>query len=140
MAMDNPLRRLPSVHELLQSPALQKLAELHGRELVADAVRVELAEMRHSSPASTNVDGAVAAEAIADLVTRRLEVDLQPRLRQVINATGIILHTNLGRAPVAMEAARAASEAAAGYLNLEIDLATGRRSSRQDSVRDWLCR
>jgi L-seryl-tRNA(Ser) seleniumtransferase len=58
----------------------------------------------------------------------------------VINATGIVLHTNLGRAPMADAAAQAAHAAARGYLNLELDLDTGKRSSRQDSVRDLLCR
>src|SRR5207244_5483237 len=52
----------------------------------------------------------------------------------------IVLHTNLGRAPVAEEAARAAYEAAHGYLNLELDLETGKRSSRQAAIRDWVCR
>src|SRR5207248_1334438 len=57
-----------------------------------------------------------------------------------INATGIILHTNLGRAPIAEEAARAAYAAARGYLNLELDLDSGKRSTRQSAIRDWVCR
>jgi L-seryl-tRNA(Ser) seleniumtransferase len=57
----------------------------------------------------------------------------------VINATGIVLHTNLGRAPLADSAAAAAQAAAAGYLNLELDLETGKRSSRQSAIRDWVC-
>jgi L-seryl-tRNA(Ser) seleniumtransferase len=61
-------------------------------------------------------------------------------LRAVINATGIVLHTNLGRAPVAEEAAKAAFDAARGYLNLELDLETGKRSSRQNPIRNWVCR
>ena len=67
-------------------------------------------------------------------MAERLGRDLRPRLCPVINATGIVLHTNLGRAPIAEEAAQAAGEAARGYLNLELDLDTGKRSSRQAPV------
>src|SRR5205823_13942200 len=70
----------------------------------------------------------------------RLGTTFRPKLVEVINATGIVLHTNLGRAPIAAEAARAAEQAAAGYLNLELDLASGKRSSRPLAVREWLCR
>jgi L-seryl-tRNA(Ser) seleniumtransferase len=72
-------------------------------------------------------------------VVQRAESAARPKLRRVINATGIVLHTNLGRAPMAEEAANAAHEAAGGYLNLELNLETGKRSSRQDAVRDWIC-
>ena len=64
----------------------------------------------------------------------------RPRLRQVINATGVLLHTNLGRAPMAEAAAEAAALAAKGYLNLELDLETGKRSHRPDAIRPWLKR
>src|SRR5207247_11320134 len=70
----------------------------------------------------------------------RLQNQMQPKVRSVINAAGIILHTNLGRAPIAEKAAKAAYEAARGYLNLELDLETGKRSSRQNAIRDWVCR
>ena len=66
----------------------------------------------------------------------RVEAGAAPVLRPVINATGIVLHTNLGRSPIAETAARAAYEAARGYLNLELDLGTGKRSSRQDPIRE----
>src|SRR5205807_3357790 len=70
----------------------------------------------------------------------RLGQEFRPKLRPVINATGIVLHTNLGRAPTAEAAAQAAYEGARGYLNLELDLETGKRSSRQVAIREWVCR
>src|SRR5262249_15087239 len=84
--------------------------------------------------------GHLAAAAVAERVVAALEQAARPKLRAVINATGIVLHTNLGRAPVAEAAARAAYEAARGYLNLELDLDTGKRSSRQVAIREWVCR
>jgi L-seryl-tRNA(Ser) seleniumtransferase len=84
--------------------------------------------------------GAVNGEEISNRVVGRLEKRFRPKLVEVINATGVVLHTNLGRAPMAAEAADAARRAAAGYLNLELDLETGKRSSRQDAVREWVCR
>jgi L-seryl-tRNA(Ser) seleniumtransferase len=84
------------------------------------------------------MNGDCDPEAVAADVAQRLERESQPRLRSVINATGIILHTNLGRAPIAEEAADAAYEAARGYLNLELDLESGKRSSRQDPIRAWI--
>jgi L-seryl-tRNA(Ser) seleniumtransferase len=86
------------------------------------------------------VDGTADANLVASRVAERLSRDLRPKLRPVINATGIVLHTNLGRAPIAEIAARAAYDAARGYLNLELDLDTGKRSSRQVAIREWVCR
>src|SRR5262249_10332425 len=86
------------------------------------------------------MEGQGGAEAVAARVAERLGRELRPKLRPVINATGIVLHTNLGRAPIAEEAAQAAYEAARGYLNLELDLETGKRSSRQIAIREWVCR
>src|SRR5262249_1363106 len=104
------------------------------------AIRQELAEVRRQLGQGEQIDGQGGAEAVAARVAERLGRELRPKLRPVINATGIVLHTNLGRAPVAEEAAQAAYEAARGYLNLELDLATGKRSSRQAAVREWVCR
>jgi L-seryl-tRNA(Ser) seleniumtransferase len=137
---DNVFRSLPSVHEVLEAPPVQALAPNHAHDLVVAAVRAELAELRQRLRRGETLDGDVAIEAVAARVVARLGHDLRPKLRPVINATGIVLHTNLGRAPVAEEAARAAYEAARGYLNLELDLDTGKRSSRQNAMREWVCR
>src|SRR5262249_36949953 len=78
-------------------------------------------------------------DTIAAAIVARLDAESVPKIRTVINATGVILHTNLGRSPLHQEAAKAAYESARGYLNLELDLATGKRSSRQLAVRAGIC-
>ncbi len=136
----NPYRNLPAVNEVLEAPAVRELADCHARELVVITIRAELDEARSRLARGEETNGSVTADTIAARVATRLSRELQPKLRRVINATGIVLHTNLGRAPIADEAARAAYEAARGYLNLELDLETGKRSSRQIAIREWVCR
>jgi L-seryl-tRNA(Ser) seleniumtransferase len=136
----NPLRDLPAVNDVLQVPAVACLADDHARHAVVDAVRLELAELRQRLSQGEDGNGLTNLEAIAAGVVERLERAGRAKLRPVINATGIVLHTNLGRAPIAEEAAQAAYEAARGYLNLELDLETGKRSSRQLAIREWVCR
>jgi L-seryl-tRNA(Ser) seleniumtransferase len=137
---DNPFRSLPAVNDVLACSLLQELAGQHAHDLIVAAVRSELDELRQRLKKGENIDGAASAEQVAQLARSRLQKEYRPKLRPVINATGIVLHTNLGRAPTAEAAARAAQEAASGYLNLELDLETGKRSSRQVAVREWLCR
>lgn len=137
---DNPFRDLPSVNDVLEAPQARALEGGHAHDLIVAAVRQELTELRRRLAAGSPVDGTAAAAAVAARVAARLQRELQPKLRPVINATGIVLHTNLGRSPIAEEAAQAAYEAARGYLNLELDLETGKRSSRQVAIRDWVCR
>jgi L-seryl-tRNA(Ser) seleniumtransferase len=138
--MSNPFRNLPSVNEVLQAPAVADLVDSYAHDAVVEAVRAELAALRQRLAKGESIDGKADADDLACRAVERLHYEYRPRLRAVINATGIVLHTNLGRAPVAEEAARAAYEAARGYLNLELDLETGKRSSRQSVVRDWLCK
>jgi L-seryl-tRNA(Ser) seleniumtransferase len=136
----NPFRNLPSVNDILETPLACQLERTHDHELLVDAVRREIADVRSRLARGESLNGATTAEQFASRVERRLLWELRPKLRRVINATGIVLHTNLGRAPIALEAAEAAREAAAGYLNLELDLDSGKRSSRQNAVREWICR
>ena len=133
--MANPYRELPSVAKLLEDAALVEARSRHSHESIASAVRVELDALRERLAAQEPI----AIEGIAGRIVARLDREAAPKLRSVINATGIVLHTNLGRAPLHEEAARAAYDAARGYLNLELDLATGKRGSRQDSIRDVVC-
>jgi L-seryl-tRNA(Ser) seleniumtransferase len=136
----NPFRDLPAVNDVLELAPVQSLAREHAHDVIVSAIRAELADLRQRVGRGEELDGVGTAESVAVRVAERLGRELRPRLRPVINATGIVLHTNLGRAPVAEEAARAAYEAARGYLNLELDLETGKRSSRQLAIRDWVCR
>ncbi|MDY3556965.1 L-seryl-tRNA(Sec) selenium transferase [Gemmata sp. JC717] len=133
---DNPFRALPSVAKVLASPALAPAHESHPAAAVTAQVRAALDRLRNrlkaGEPPSADVD-TIAREALS-----ALDAQSRPLLRSVINATGIVLHTNLGRSPLHEDAARAAYEAARGYLNLELDLATGKRSSRQSPIRAGL--
>jgi L-seryl-tRNA(Ser) seleniumtransferase len=137
---DNPYRNLPAVNEVLGAASLSELIEHHGREHVVAAVRSELGDLRKLLGLGELPDGRADAAEVARRAVLRLGSTFRPKLVAVINATGIVLHTNLGRAPIAEEAARAAQEAAAGYLNLELDLESGKRSSRQSAIREWVCR
>src|SRR5262245_55629604 len=110
--MTNPFRHLPSVNDILDLPAVQSLRARHAQELVVDVIREELAETRQLLSQAAVVDGdLLLPERLAQRVEQRLTRNVCPKLRPVINATGIVLHTNLGRAPVAEEAARAAYDA-----------------------------
>src|SRR4051812_28270950 len=117
---DNPYRNLPAINDVLDS--LSEAVAAHGREQVVAAVREELGELRQALAAGGSLDGTTDLAAVAARVNQRLAASLKPKLVRMINATGIVLHTNLGRAPIAAEAADAARAAAAGYLNLELSL------------------
>jgi L-seryl-tRNA(Ser) seleniumtransferase len=131
--MSNPLRDLPSMTKLLAAPALVAARERHPHAIIADAARSALESLR--TKLASGEAGAIDVEALAAQVVALLDAQALPAIRPVINATGVVLHTNLGRSPLHEEAARAAYDAARGYLNLELDLATGKRSSRQGPVR-----
>ena len=122
--MTDPRRDLPSVGALLETGAVRALLDVAPRPLVVEAVRATVARARET--ASAPADDAGWAEAIA----ARLADATRPSLRRVINATGVVLHTNLGRAPLADVALDAIAETAAGYSNLELDLDRGARGSR----------
>jgi L-seryl-tRNA(Ser) seleniumtransferase len=140
------LRALAAVDEVMREPAAQELLERYPRALVTDAVRAVIERLRADILASSEAGAASAARAgdltPADLVpwaARLLETAVAPSLRRVINATGIVVHTNLGRAVLPQEAVDAIVTAASGYTDLEYSLSKGERASRQDHVHDALC-
>ena len=128
VAATNPLRDLPSVDELLGREELVEVAARHGRPLVLAAVRAALSRAREDVKAGFP-QGDLVERAAAEL--ERL---LRPGLRRVLNATGVVLHTNLGRAPLPEAALERVREVASGYSNLEFDTEAGARGSRQDHV------
>jgi len=124
------LRELPSVDELLSQPRLLGLAEKAGQSIVTHAARGVLADVRaqlQTDPGNSQPIGLTEIEA---QVAERVENLLSPSLRRVINATGVILHTNLGRAPLSADAAARIAETATGYSNLEYDIPSGGRGKR----------
>ena len=130
-AMQDELRALPSVERLLQTEPLRSAAALHPRALAADIARRELERCRETIRA-----GGTAPEdrVIAIRATDELQRAGRPSLGPVINATGVVIHTNLGRAPLSQQALARVAEVASGYSNLEFDLEAGERGSRQAHV------
>jgi L-seryl-tRNA(Ser) seleniumtransferase len=118
------LRELPSVDELLARPSMAKLSEAHGRTIVVRAARSALAKMRDE------ILNGVRTGSVEERVGADVNAALGPSLTRVINATGVVLHTNLGRAPLSKEAAAAIAETATRYLNLEYDVIAGKRGRR----------
>jgi len=129
------LRALPSVDELLGRPRVAALVQKSGRKLVTSAIRTVLSEARKhiSTQAFGSSSAAVDSkndDELESLVISEVENILAPSLRRVINATGVVLHTNLGRAPLARQAVARIVATAPLYNNLEYDLARGERGKR----------
>ena len=126
-------RILPSIERLRQRPAICALETEYGRGAVLAALRDVSRTLRRelTDPGLSPIEnGEQAATAIEQRAASQLAAGFEPSLASVINATGVIVHTNLGRAPLAASAARRVAELAAGYVNLEYDLVAGRRGSR----------
>jgi L-seryl-tRNA(Ser) seleniumtransferase len=131
------LRQLPAVNDLVDLPELDVWRSRLSRSLVVDAARAVLAEFRKELAPGRRQD-VPAPEELARHVIDRLCWEERPRLRPVINATGIILHTGLGRSPLADSAVQAVAEVARGYSSLELDLDSGERGKRTTIVRSLL--
>ncbi len=127
------LRGLPGVGTLLADPEIRALTAGLPREYATRAVGAEVAATRASILVGGD-PGAATAGAVRERVLARLRLLTAPRLRPVINATGVVLHTNLGRAPVSRATAEAMAAASRHYTPLELDLATGERGGRMAEV------
>ena len=132
------LRRLPSIDRLMMSPAAMDMAAAYGRELVVEALRTQLDALRAAIVAGERE--APMNALILEEAREWLEALVAPTLHPVINATGVIVHTNLGRAPLSEAAMAAVEEIAGGYSNLEYELQDGERGSRFIHTADHLRR
>lgn len=136
-AINELLRSLPSVDEVLASPVLTHACAASPHAAVVDAVRQAISEARQSILEGATPD--VSADAVAKAAHARLATFLAPSLRRVINASGVIVHTNLGRSVLAPSAVEAVVEAASGYSTLEYDAEHMCRGSRHDHCERLIC-
>jgi len=129
------LRQLPSVDQLISSGAITEYIATYGRPLTLHAIRIILEDVRSNH---TPGDDVPDERELIEQVEDKLASWTAPTIRDVINATGVILHTNLGRAPISNTALQAVNQTASGYSTLEYNLANGRRGSRSIHAEDHL--
>ncbi len=132
------LRALPKVDRLLEREDIAALAVVHPRTLVTDAIRETLDALRADILAGAEPD--TSEDAVASAVVVLVALKAQRSLRRVINATGIVVHTNLGRSQLAKAAVDAVTEVAGGYSTLEYDVESGERGSRHVHVEQLICK
>jgi L-seryl-tRNA(Ser) seleniumtransferase len=124
-------RRLPSIEQILRDPGVAALQERFGRGPLLRHVRGLVDEARARASAGDEAGVGLALADVPGALRRRLEAAESPSLVHVVNATGVVVHTNLGRAPLSPEAAARVAEVAASYTNLELDLGSGQRGDRE---------
>ena len=134
--MESRFRDLPSVNDVLDNGRVRSLVREYSHDAVLGLVRSEIERARD---AIRNGDSPSSPDMLVESVERRAATLWRSLPTSVINATGVILHTNLGRAPLSDDALEALRAASAGYGDLEFDLQSGRRGSRQGRVADLLC-
>ncbi len=138
------LRKIPSVDEILSRSEIADLLRTSPRTVVVEAVRRVLAGLRsdilNKEIPSDLGDAPFSFDHLYPLFQREIELQIQPRLRRVINATGVVIHTNLGRSPLHLSALQHMIDVAKSYSNLEYDLDLAERGSRYTHVEGILCR
>jgi L-seryl-tRNA(Ser) seleniumtransferase len=130
------LRLLPSVDELLHSASGQQLVQRYSRSITLQAVRASLSQARAHIRQGASCP---SSDEILSVAEHILDESQRPHLQPVINATGVIINTNLGRSPLSQEALQAVQRVAGGYSNLEYELEAGERGSRHSHVSTLLC-
>ncbi len=134
--IESALRRIPKMDTLLEQPQVSRLSEQYSRPLVTEALRCVLERLREDLRQGKRQD--FTLEELIAQCEEQLQADDGLKQKIVINATGVLLHTNLGRALLAQEAAEAVKEAALHYTTLEMDCTTGKRGDRYQAVENQL--
>jgi L-seryl-tRNA(Ser) seleniumtransferase len=134
-ASDNVFRSIPSVDRLLSDPVLEDLKSRYEEDIVKRFVRLSLDELREDIRLGSAQEADCTGEALAARIEKRISERVGPKLTTVINATGVIIHTNLGRSPLSKRVTDRISQAAQYYSNLEYDLDMGRRGERNSHLR-----
>ena len=138
------LRKIPKVDEILSRSEITDLLKVHPRAVVLEAIRKGLNTFRENllrrEDGSSVEELLFSFEHLYPLFLREIDLQVQPRLRRVINATGVVIHTNLGRAPLHPSALQHVIDVARRYSNLEYDLQVGERGTRYSHVEETLCR
>lgn len=134
--MTSAFRGIPSVDQVLSDPVIADLISKYGRALTVQTVRITLEALRQATHAGQKVDATM--EDIQGSVKQSLQEQVKLGIRPVINASGVLIHTNLGRAPLSLEAITAMLSIAGSYNTLEFDLTTGKRGKRADSIEQKL--
>jgi L-seryl-tRNA(Ser) seleniumtransferase len=137
------LRKIPSVEEILSGPEISDLLKIHPRTIVVEAIRKGLKQLRteilNKNDLSRLNHESFSMKNLLPLFQREIDRQVQSRLRRVINATGVVIHTNLGRSPLHPSALDHMIEISRAYSNLEYDLDLGERGSRYSHVEETLC-
>ncbi len=138
------LRKIPSVDEILSRPEVGDLLKAHPRNVVVEAIRRGLGRLREELLRKEELplsgDALFSLENLYPLFKKEIDLQIQPRLRRVINATGVVIHTNLGRSPLHPSAIEHLIDVSKHYSNLEYDIASGERGNRYAHVEEVLCR
>ena len=134
--MESEFRRLPSVDRLISEERIRRFREVYPHTLLVELIRQHLEQARLSIMAGNSCP---SVDEIVESICAQVYALENPSLRPIINASGVILHTNLGRAPLSREAIATMDAVANGYCNLEFDLDSGARGSRQTHIEPILC-
>ncbi len=137
--MSQSLSAIPKVDRLLLLPQVVALLSTNPRPVVLQAIRTALDGLRNEARNETLSADALTDAALSVRIEKELTILTTPHLRRVVNGTGVVLHTNLGRSPLPSIVREQLDEIAFGYSNLELDLATGSRGTRYSHVEELLC-